>query len=288
MDKYFNLGYRSSKFAPMGNAIKSVIAAYDQQNQLESGLAAKAGIERLFSDPNEARAKAAQARLYESQADVADTQKRMFETMGGSQGGVSGYKLETIDTPFGTLKRTPTKEELISEADIKRQAQGIPQSEIGKVALAKESIKNIADVKKILFPTGKPSSYRRDIATGSNIPLNQLPGIPSNLGFQNTQDIFRKMSAALSGRQLIQTGVAARPEETLKLVRQFAPSGLMASKSALEGLNELEAFYSDYLNTVSTRSTGNTSEIPSGVNPDDWEKATPQEKEEYMRWKNGQ
>lgn len=287
MDKYFNLGYKSSRFAPLGNAIKSTIAAYNQQNQLESGLAAKAGMERLFQDPNEARAKAAQARLYESQANVADTQREMFNKM-GQGGGVNGYKLETIDTPFGTLKRTPTKEEITQEADIKRQAQGIPAAEIGKVALAKESIKNIEDVKKLLFPRGTASSFKRSTAFASNLPGGTLPILPQRAWGKAEQDVFRKMGAAISGRQLIQTGVAARPEETAKLVAQFAPSGGSNPEAALSGLNELQNFYKDYLNTVTTRSIGDINEIPSGIDPSDWERATPQEKEDYLRWKNGQ
>ena len=67
MDKYFNLGYKSSRFAPLGNAIKSTIAAYNQQNQLESGLAAKYGMERLFQDPLERQHKQAQIQNVENQ-----------------------------------------------------------------------------------------------------------------------------------------------------------------------------------------------------------------------------
>jgi NACalpha-BTF3-like transcription factor len=138
-------------------------------------------------------------------------------------------------------------------ADKQKDIGVVPTSEAGRVALAEESLKNIDDVIGILFPSGRAKSYKRLIAAGSNIPLSGLPLIPSNIGFKNPQDVFRKMGAALSGRQLIQTGVAARPEETLKLVRQFAPSGLMSSESALQGLRELKDFYSNYLRIVKTR-----------------------------------
>ena len=59
------------------------------------------------------------------------------------------------------------------------------------------------------------------------------------------------MGAALSGRQLIQTGVAARPEETQRLIQQFAPNLFSNPKSALNGLNELEVFYKNYRFQVS-------------------------------------
>lgn len=170
--------------------------------------------------------------------------------------------------PFGAKRISGYKTQLRPEEALKQKieetkqielAKGIPTAESGKVALAKESIRNIEDVKGMLFsqklPTGEydPSSYKRGTAYGSNITFGQLPIIPSNTGFYTPQTIFRKMGASLSGRQLIQTGVAARPEETAKLVGQFAPSGLMSSKAALEGLNELQEFYRDYLYIVETK-----------------------------------
>jgi hypothetical protein len=157
--------------------------------------------------------------------------------------------------PSITFKPSP-QTQLIQKVKEKKQltlAEGIPNAEIGKAALAQESVKNIQDVKNILFPEGTAQSYRRKTAAWSNLPLSGLPLIPSNLGGYNPQTIFRKVGAALSGRQLIQTGVAARPEETAKLVRQYAPSGLMSSQSALEGLNELENFYKTYLNLLQTK-----------------------------------
>ena len=68
LERGFNLGYKSSRFAPLGEAIKSTIAAYNQQNQLESGLAAKAGMERLFQDPLERQVK--QAQLQKAQMEI--------------------------------------------------------------------------------------------------------------------------------------------------------------------------------------------------------------------------
>lgn len=142
------------------------------------------------------------------------------------------------------------------------KANTIPADKAGIANLAKESLTNIEDVKNILFPRApgttayNPSSYRRDIAVQSNLPMNQAPligaVIPSNVGTYGPQTVFRKVSAALSGRQLIQTGVAARPEETQKLIQQFAPSGLMSSQAALEGLTELENFYKDFIYGLQT------------------------------------
>lgn len=176
---------------------------------------------------------------------------------GGNQGGFPGIGTNPQQVqPQGQPGLRATKYESTPFGGVRPTAfepQEIPTAETGKAALAQESLKNIEDVKNILFPKGTPQSYQRWTAGFSNIPGSGLPLIPYNLGGYNPQTIFRKMGAALSGRQLIQTGVAARPEESMKLVRQFAPSGLMSSKAALEGLNELEDFYKTYLSILQTK-----------------------------------
>ena len=163
---------------------------------------------------------------------------------------VGGMNIEFPQSPEEVQQGIQNK---VRETQAIELGKGIPTAETGKVALARESIKNIQDVKSMLFPKGTAQSYRRDIAAGSNLPLSGLPGVPSNLGLYSPQTVFRKVGAAISGRQLIQTGVAARPEETLKLIRQFAPSGLTSSKAALDGLNELQKFYEDYLYLLETK-----------------------------------
>jgi hypothetical protein len=140
--------------------------------------------------------------------------------------------------------------------------KGPAEGAIGKIALANESLKNIDDIKKALFPDGTPKSFNREIAFGANPPAIRLPIIgrvganvrrdnpidpTDNPVVEKTQDVFRKIGASLSGRQLIQTGVAARPEETQKLLEQFGPNFFSNPEAALKGLNELQEFYKDYL-----------------------------------------
>ncbi len=161
-----------------------------------------------------------------------------------------GIPYESLQTPEENQRKLDKK---VEEAQALEQAKGIPTSETGKVALARESIKNIQDVKKLLFPTGKATSFKRTTAYASNLPGGNFPVLPSRGWGKAEQEVYRKMGASLAGRQLIQTGVAARPEETQKLISQFAPSLGSSSESALNGLNELENFYKDYLNTLETR-----------------------------------
>ena len=183
-------------------------------------------------------------------------------SQGGQTPNLMGqdWKMNKIDLGPVTLERTPTEEEAqqtisrkVQEKQAEELAKGIPTSEAGRISLAKESIKNIQDVKKYLFPTGKASSFKRTTAFASNLPGGSLPLLPQRGWGKAEQEVFRKMGASLSGRQLIQTGVAARPEETQKLVSQFAPSVGSNPEAALAGLNELEDFYKDYIKTVKTR-----------------------------------
>lgn len=174
----------------------------------------------------------------------------------------TGVPFEMMITPEEQSQKNAVKAEEVQSQEL---AKGSPASESGKVALANESIKNIGDIKRILFPTGKANSFKRTTAFASNLPGGSWPMLPSRGWGKAEQDVFRKMGASLAGRQLIQTGVAARPEETQKLISEFAPSLGSNPEAALAGLNELEVFYKDYLNTLKTRGTSNTEPSQNNV-----------------------
>lgn len=174
----------------------------------------------------------------------------------------TGVPFEMMMTPEEQSQKNAVKVEEVQSQEL---AKGSPASESGKVALANESIKNIGDIKRILFPTGKANSFKRTTAFASNLPGGSWPMLPSRGWGKAEQDVFRKMGASLAGRQLIQTGVAARPEETQKLISEFAPSLGSNPEAALAGLNELEVFYKDYLNTLKTRGTSNTEPSQNNV-----------------------
>lgn len=151
-------------------------------------------------------------------------------------------------TPQAKLAQDAIKQ---TQAEI---IKGPAEGNVGKISLANESLKNIEDIKKILFPDGTPKSFDRGAAFQGNTPHITVPFLgavtPTYLTTEKGQDIFRKMGASISGRQLIQTGVAARPEETQKLIDQFAPHVASNPEATLKGLNELQSFYKDYLNNA--------------------------------------
>ena len=217
--------------------------------------------------------------MFDPEAQFRQQMMSMFQGQGGGQipqqpiqqGGIGqpsgnmnmggGFQPKGFNYGGFNFERQPTEQDIQRDIGIKVQetkatelAKGIPTSETGKAALARESLKNISDVKNILFPTGEAKSFKRATAYGSNLPGGQFPILPSVAPFRkNPQEVFRKVGAALSGRQLIQTGVAARTEETAKLMSQFAPNLFSNPEAALNGLDELEAFYKDYLYILETK-----------------------------------
>ena len=76
------------------------------------------------------------------------------------------------------------------------------------------------------------------------------------MGDKDAQNLARWLTTAISARQLIQTGVAARPEETKLLVGQFLGNALTNPESMMSGLQQLEDFYKDYNNTLQTKGVG--------------------------------
>ena len=184
----------------------------------------------------------------------------------------TGTVEQVASLPKGSQVRSKFNPNVFQQkADIQNQAAiGKKQmmgagAEAGRMALAKESQKNIQDIKNILFPDGTPESFMRSIAAESNI----FGGFS-----EEAQNVFRKAGASLAGRQLISTGVAARPEETEALRKQFVANIKSNPQAAFNALNELQNFYGEYLNTVDPSSmfhqqgsgiyqTGSSGQTPS-------------------------
>lgn len=135
------------------------------------------------------------------------------------------------------------------------KAQGeqgkIPVSETGKFTLANESIGSLKKVKDIIFPNGNIKNFNRGTLTKASLASKGLAAWD-----KDSQNVARWLTTAISARQLIQTGVAARPEETQLLVQQFLGGALSDPSAAMEGFNQLEKFYKDYTKNLQTRGKG--------------------------------
>lgn len=135
----------------------------------------------------------------------------------------------------------------------------IPADKAGLATLANEAVGNIQKARATLFPGGNANSFDRAAAASATLPMTGKP-LP---GSQKGQDLYRWMTAALAARQLIQTGVAARPEETDRLMSAFAANLYSNPQAAYDALAELESFYNNYQGVLTSKQLpGNQSGIP--------------------------
>lgn len=177
----------------------------------------------------------------ESDSDVSAAQK-IF----GGGGGTGGFMPSEVKVGRVTYKNPNYTEEINSlrnDASLdKRRMQGAGP-DAGKLQLAEESIKNIQDMKKMLFPDGTPDSFKRQAAYSMR-PFPFKKPIPNSY---EGQTLFRKGGASITGRQLIQTGVAARETEHEEIGKQFIADAFSNPRAAFDSLSELEDFYSGYM-----------------------------------------
>lgn len=131
------------------------------------------------------------------------------------------------------------------------KAANIPAAEMGRAVLAEKAISDIGAVRSLMFPKGTKESYKSGLAAASNVPMNRFPGIglvvPTAMPFnKDAQTVARKMQDAITGKVLIQTGVAARPEEVQAERDKYIPTFASHGDSVWDSFNELQQFYSVY------------------------------------------
>jgi hypothetical protein len=122
---------------------------------------------------------------------------------------------------------------------IKREAEKgkISMADAGRYVLANDSIKDVNEVRDILFPNGKTSSFKRDIAAGIN-PFDK-----------DTQKVQTRVARMLSAKLLLQSGVAVRPEELATQAKAFIANWKSNPDVAMENLDSLANFY-DQITTI--------------------------------------
>ena len=212
--------------------------------------------------------------------------QNITDTTGGIVEPERGQEDYTLMPTFGSegvsfkteLSPQAQMQQKVKEAKAIELSKGIPADKSGLYNLAKESLTGIDNVINILYPTGEPKSFKRGIAFGSNLPAISLPFIGpitpkmSPIRSAQMQDVFRDTGAALAGRQLIQTGVAARPDETENLRNQFAASLTSNPKATLEGLRKLKTFYKNYIYILETKGL---------IDAQKWSQSQPSIEEDY-------
>lgn len=202
--------------------------------------------------------------------------------VGGAVGQVIGKASTTSEQPSNIVVKDydefgrPKGFVDLNAKTQEKMAEGIPADKTGLYNLSKESIGNIENIKDVLFPNKdaknfdeRAKSFDRGAAFQSNTPNLKLPFNvqvgPDFISTEKGQDVYRWASTAVSAKQLIQTGVAARPDETKKLVQAFIPGAVSSSRSSLKGLNELQNFYVSFNHDLKTLGTDDLQKKYPGV-----------------------
>ena len=102
----------------------------------------------------------------------------------------------------------------------------------GKKAMMLQSVKDLQEARRMLFPGGK---FDRSVLISANAPFG---------GVGEKGRLFSsRLQSAISTRLLVQTGVAASPGEFQRLSNAFIPSAIFDTPgSAMDKLNRLEEF----------------------------------------------
>ena len=260
LEKGFNLGYKSSRFAPLGDAIRSTIQSYDQQNQLESGLTMKYGLERAFQDPNERAYKAAQTRLATSTADLYD------KFGSGDMGLETGTVKEPDDSQFFEKYNVPTEDrDLYKLTPIYQKIKGFPQLVDKKPELTESGKIELASRKKIQQEKTKWNTDTKNLINGLVSSFNSMeqaiPGDKSRFGQKMTgmQARFQAQTGFGSMNPLAVGQITTEPMRARSMLRKFETGGRFTDKDveqAISGMLNPEKTSAERFSTLVTTARG--------------------------------
>uniref|UniRef100_A0A6M3M1G0 Uncharacterized protein n=1 Tax=viral metagenome TaxID=1070528 RepID=A0A6M3M1G0_9ZZZZ len=142
-----------------------------------------------------------------------------------------------------SIKYQKEKAQVLGEAKQKVEEGKISSEQAGRYVLAKTAIDDIESAKKILFPTGKPESFRRDLAA-----LSDMPFIGGAAPFSKEgQLLYSRLKSSVAAKVLLGTGVAARPEEVEAQIKSYVANWKTHPEAAIDEFDRLIKFYKDYL-----------------------------------------
>jgi len=85
-------------------------------------------------------------------------------------------------------------------------------------------------------------------------------------GDKQSQEVFSRLKSAVAAKVLLQTGVAARPEEVETQVKAYIANWKSHPEAALDQFNRLEKFYKDYTQLIQNKNVANISKKEKGSN----------------------
>jgi hypothetical protein len=192
---------------------------------------------------------------------------------GGVLPSRSGLKLKganigglSFEVPQTEEERKATVEEGI-QADVAKQkalekGKGLSVETGGKLAMVIGGLKDLKEVRNMLFPDGTPQSFKRGLATVSNIPLSRAPilgavipeSLPDSPFWRNAsekgQGIYSRLQNAVAAKLRVETGAQANPSEVENILRRFGVSGASSPQAAFDALNRLEDFFNETIKII--------------------------------------
>ena len=139
---------------------------------------------------------------------------------------------------------------------------------------AKQVIKSTTKVRNILFPTGKPDSFRRDIAAQKGNFLRKATIS------KDAQNLAREYGIALDLYNKGITGAAFPQQEYERRVSQFQQDLLSNPEAALDSINRLEEMSHGYLKMADPQGifAGEGEPVPTGAEKPVWNELQEQAK----------
>lgn len=121
--------------------------------------------------------------------------------------------------------------------------KGLAGESAGKLINLQTAFDDLQEAKNILFPDGTPTSQRTDLLQRLGTPL-QVGSLVGGEKSDRTdaQKVISRIQNAIAAKLLVQTGVAARPDEIRRLMAQFQPLARLTDEANFDRMNRLEEF----------------------------------------------
>jgi hypothetical protein len=166
---------------------------------------------------------------------------------------------------------------------------GLSGESAGKLINLETAFTDMQEARDLVFPDGTPASQRTDLLRRLGTPLqvgSLMGGKKSDL--TDAQKIISRIDNAIAAKLLVQTGVAARPDEIQALRSQFQPLARLTNEANFDRMNRLERFLRSGTEVIdpkrrfSEQRDGNIKVTPEG------QTATNPQTGETLTYRNGQ
>lgn len=151
------------------------------------------------------------------------------------------------DKDTGVVTKVPKRVPNPAFKEYEERGKGLSIETGGKLAMVQQAKQDIGEVRTMLFPDGTPKSFKRGLATMSNLPGSRAPLvgaiIPQAMPFHESgQKIYSRLQNAVAAKLRVETGAQANPSEVENILARFGVTGASSPEAAWDALNRLEDF----------------------------------------------